>query len=132
MPVETSVIPKHGLVVHRFTGVVRLTDIQQEMARTLENPDYHAGLNEIVDLREATDTEIDFLQLLGHTRQLQMLQGDTGVEKTFYLVAGTALAFGMARMFQNIADAPKSPLNVHVVAEMKAAQEGLGITGLPL
>ncbi|NDR56437.1 hypothetical protein [Aliiruegeria sabulilitoris] len=132
MPVESRIYCEHGLVFHRFSGIVRMSDIQAEMMRTLANPEYHAGLNEIVDLRDATETEIDFPQLLGHTRQLQTLQEGSGVRKTLFLVAGNELAFGMARMFQNIADDDTSPLKVHVVTEMEEAKGRLGVANLPL
>ncbi|SDL69101.1 hypothetical protein [Aliiruegeria lutimaris] len=132
MPVETRIYCEHGLVFHRFSGIVRISDIQTEMKRTLGNPEYHAGMNEIVDLRDATETEIDFPRLLGHTRQLQTLQEDSGVKKTLILVAGNELAFGMARMFQNIADDDASPLKVHVVTEIEEAKGSLGVADLPL
>ncbi len=130
MPVVAKILPKANLVYARYSGTVLLDEIRAEMARTFGDPAYHPSMNEIGDLRQTEEIDLRFPQMLAHANAVVALNERSKTRKSLLLVADSSLRYGMARMFQSLAERDGANLQVHVVTTLTEAERILGLDPL--
>lgn len=132
LPVQARIYEEFDLVYVTYSGKVMLPEIKHCMKHTFASPHYDPGMNELGDLRDVTEVDIGFQAMMTHANQVQNLHERSGRKKILCLVAESGLGFGMARMFQSLADIPDAHLEVHVLNDMAEAKRILGATDCPI
>ena len=102
----------------------------ETIATAMAEPDFDPGFDLLVDLTEATHTDAGYTGIKSIVDQLQpnlqKLQ-----RKQCIIVAPNDLTYGMARMYEQIADG-RLPYPVHVVSSEAEAFDALGLARRPL
>ncbi|MBV2361048.1 hypothetical protein KUH32_14885 [Thalassococcus sp. CAU 1522] len=82
-------------------------------------------MNHIVDLTDVTDYALDFVQMLGLVNRMAA-HFEPGVSTKAALLAPSELSFGVARMFQSLADG-NLPHDIHIFEDFGAAARFLDL-----
>ncbi|WP_299937875.1 hypothetical protein [uncultured Pelagimonas sp.] len=121
MPVKATIISDHHLVYSGYTGIIQRQDIVTELMRVYNSDGYQPGMNELVDLRRVTDVQISYAKMSEHVRQANLTHRHLQKPIKVSFWAEDKVAFGMARMFQSLADALNSNMTCFVSNNRTAA-----------
>ena len=130
MPVDYRIHSDLGLVVAQFQGNVTDEEVLQTYRRVLNDAEYRPEFNDLIDLLDVEGFNLK----AGTMRQIIMLadQAHADGPKSFKtaVVASNALPYGLARMYEALADG--SAVNVSVFRNVTEAMEWLGIAPRPI
>ncbi|ASP19355.1 hypothetical protein ANTHELSMS3_00636 [Antarctobacter heliothermus] len=104
MPISYCISPDLDLLYARYFGPMRAAQFADIYQVYMDDPDYRLGRTELIDMSDATAMELNFEQvntiLMGVGRAIPK---DTPPIRTVIL-APSDVAFGLARMYQSLAD----------------------------
>lgn len=92
MPVDVHILPKHGLVVARFHGHVRLEECLASAQGYAQHPDCRPGQNQLIDLSGMTSYERDLVQIMALMAKLPDHLLAPGAEPMVVYLAPSAVA----------------------------------------
>ncbi|MBV2361385.1 hypothetical protein KUH32_16595 [Thalassococcus sp. CAU 1522] len=101
MPIFSHYKPDKSLVIRRLVGAVDLGAIVRSLADHVADPLYDPDMAEIADLGRLEDLQLDFHAMRSIVRTKDKIYG---VRKTVSVYAPGDVAFGMARMYQSLAE----------------------------
>ncbi|SMX50382.1 hypothetical protein [Maliponia aquimaris] len=123
MSIDRYYMRDSSLVVSVFSGVICRTSISQHLASHLGDPLYRPDMHEIADLSDIEDLQLDFGNMRSVVREKNT---SYSYRKTVSVYAPGDLAFGYARIYQNLAEADDG-----IQAEVyRTEKETLGFHGL--
>lgn len=104
MPISYCISPDLDLLYARYFGPMRAEQFSDIYRVYMDDPDYRLGRTELIDMSDATALELNFEQvktiLMGVGRAIPK---GTPPIRTVLLAPGD-VAFGLARMYQSLAD----------------------------
>lgn len=104
MPIRYAISEAHDLLFAEWTGRVSYAEWEANYARYLADPDYVPGRREFLDCSGLEDFEVNFALVRGILREVNRRVPDPGQShETVALVPG-GVVFGIARMFQSLAE----------------------------
>jgi hypothetical protein len=112
-----------SLLVVRGTGVITQAERVGALRAWLADPAFKPGLDAICDFTDAnsTPTLSDLRELIALVQEHALEIGDTNVA----VVTSRPITFGIARVFEALADAENTPLHVKVFFGLEAAWKWL-------
>ena len=110
--------PERRLVLTRAWGVLTSRELADVMSRIVLDPRFDSTYRSLGDLRDVTDITIDPMDAAQAAAAPIFADG---VRRA--IVAPSAIAFGMARMFATFAE--RSGQDVQIFREMRSAEEWL-------
>ncbi|WP_136442292.1 hypothetical protein [Pacificoceanicola onchidii] len=119
MPLSTHYLTNPQLVVIRYEGHITQSDIIEGFEACLTHPLFVPGMPEFDDLSRATRIDLDFSAVHDIFRRLNAYYAEHETRVSFY--APSDVAYGMARMYQNLAETRFG----HVVHVSRAANDAL-------
>jgi hypothetical protein len=124
MPFTYTVDPNLRLVLTTGTGIVSDEDSQQLSAMQRSDPQIHAAMRELLDLRRVERLSITPSWL--RTRAATDKRYAAEYANTLAIVVGSEVAFGFARMYELLTD---EYFRIRVFRDYAEACEWLGIPG---
>ncbi|WP_172293785.1 hypothetical protein [Pseudoruegeria sp. HB172150] len=109
------IIPRLGLVYTRHHGRVDVPSMRDAFLRSTSSDAFRPGMKRLVDMSDVTEVDIDFNAMMRRAQDVQQYFDRLQVWTRMCLFAPNALSYGMARMFQTLAEADGSRLTVSVV-----------------
>ncbi|MBW2277502.1 MAG: hypothetical protein JRF63_08425 [Deltaproteobacteria bacterium] len=123
MPITFTVSTEENLIRTVAVGEVHLEDIQRYVQEQMSHPDIRPGMNEIVDMREAT-LDLTYEKMQQVVGNIEPFNEKVG-EARCALVSGVDISFAFARMYEMMAE--QTGVETRAFREMAAALEWLGI-----
>ncbi len=126
MSMSCRIDPELGIVYTTLIGKVSTPEVIETLRRVIDSPDYRPGLDGLVDLRESRHAPksdeirevasimVNHHEQIGHSRSA--------------LVVASDLGYGLARMYQAIAEG--SSIETHIFRDMDEARHWLGLPPL--
>lgn len=127
MPISYTIDHEHKLVHARVTGTFERTDPFNYQREVWSNPAVR-GYNELVDTAEMEHVDIPFpsAETMRELAGMSAHMDDAGVRTKFAIVATSAFAYGLARMYATYrALDPRSTRTVNVFRTVEDAMEWL-------
>ncbi len=131
MGVSYRILPELNLVVVRYSGRLTTNDNIQSILKYVNDPEYDSGHNFLLDFSEGTEFDIDFPQMLGMVSRLRPIYSNRTGSSTTAIYAPSDVAFGIARMYENLRGA-QSPNAVGVFRKFDDARTFLGLDPVTL
>lgn len=116
MPVEVSVHPARGLALFEMHGVMTVPDAIGGMRSFVEHPLFDPVLVMLTDARHVDDVVADFLGIVGGAHRSLALFRNFRQEAHNVIYAPQDVAFGMARVMQQVVE-PLSHLQFHILRD---------------
>lgn len=126
MAFSVSVHKDIGLIFTQYSGCVDLIQLQQALSAALEHSDYRPGMVELTDVSSVTETDLDFAKMLVHKSRMAAYYGAQKETINHYIVASEDLGFGMARMYQSLAEDTVPNMNLHLFRTEQEALLAMG------
>lgn len=104
MPISFATSLDLDLVYAKWTGFVDLPTFAENFGRYLSDRNYLPGRTEFVDLSELTDMDISFDIARGMLRRINTQLPGIVVETRIVVWAPDDTAYGVTRMFQQLAE----------------------------
>jgi hypothetical protein len=121
MPCTLTIDRKAGVVYSLYHGEVGEKDVAEQVARMRTHRDFRPSMCEIVDLTNVTMIDVD----TDGVHRLATRMSPFAAAAKRVIVAPEDLAFGLARMFQQIGE--KQRTNLRVVRTLRQAWEHLAL-----
>lgn len=115
MPYSAFIAPHRRLTVVRFTDVYTTQDGHDWAKRYVTDPAFARDQIQIIDLSGVSRFEADFNAVASLVSRKAELFADIVPGTLCVLIAPTGLAYGMARMYQQLG-ADRLPFDMHVVS----------------
>jgi hypothetical protein len=108
------------VIITRAVGKLTADDIRETRARLLADAGFVADYNQLIDLREMTDTDLEFVDLATIAARSVFRPG---VRRA--IVSTSPFQYGIARMFETLSDAQGQHVKVfRELADAEAWLEG--------
>ena len=122
MPVRSIICKEQRLVVTIEKGRVTFDDMQANLNRLANDPDFDPAFNQLSDASLATETDLssDNIRLLYQRRVFSATSSRA-------VIAPTDFTYGMARMIQAYVESSRAAVNVLVFRDRASALKWLGI-----
>ncbi|MBP0481743.1 hypothetical protein [Sagittula salina] len=102
MPIARYYAPDGAYAICVYTGIIDRATIRDHLVDHVADPLHRATMPEISDLRNIEDLQLDFGSMRGVVRE----KNDAyRVQKTISVFAPGDVAFGVARIYQSLAEA---------------------------
>jgi len=125
VPISLDVVDSKRFVYARATGVLTLVDNISAFLALSVDPRFEAGFSQLCDFRDVTEARLGESEIREFVAveqgRLDLLSG-----ARIALVAPEAFAFGLARMWEILAD--RMPFETHVFRSLDEALAWLGLT----
>jgi hypothetical protein len=99
MPYPYEIDTRRRVIITRAVDALTADDIRETRGILLADPGFDAGYNQLIDLRNMTDTALEFVDLAN-------IAGNSvfrpGVRRA--IVSTSPLQYGIARMFELLSD----------------------------
>ncbi len=122
MPIRYRIDLKQEIVYTTADGVLTDAELAENQDNLRKDPDFHPSFNRLADYRA-----VESFELTG--TDVRRLAGAKGITKSEgsrrAFVVSSDLAYGMARMFQILAD--DTPVTIEVFKDMTEARKWLGL-----
>ena len=122
MSIRYRIDLKQEIVYITADGILTDDQLRKFLKKLLRDTDFHPNFNRLADYRAVESFELTGTDV----RRLAGAKGTTkseGSRRAF--VVSSDLAYGMARMFQSLAD--DSPVTIEVFKDMTEARKWLGL-----
>lgn len=123
MPVKTTINKEKGIIYRLVTGNITIDELIFDYKETLKHPDYVPGYNTIDHLQVKSAPDIsaaDLNKIVDYLRSTMNIRGQ-GWKSA--IVADSDLAFGMSRMYEQLAD--QLPYEIMVFRTLEEAEKWL-------
>ena len=114
MPVSTIVLSNLGLIYFHVRGVVDHLQILAAHQETEHHPDFRPGMTELANMTDVSDINIKFPSMIGLRDRLSTRYSANETITQVHTLAPTDLTFGMARMYQTLAEIGNAKIRFHV------------------
>ena len=104
MPITYQVLKGHDLNYVRHFGRVSSSDITDTFSKYAADLDFRPMDDQLADLSEVTEIDIDFDQMRNVLRNVNTVYQPFPTPTRISFYAPSDLTFGMARMFQQLAE----------------------------
>ncbi len=104
MPVTYDIDKSAHLVTARYAGEVSLDEISAMFARYVEDPDFCIDRPHLADLSAVTGTDIGFAETYALFSMFLRHYTQAGNHLRIAVYAPDPVSFGIARIFQNLAE----------------------------
>ncbi len=130
MPLTYRISTSHHLVLARASGVLTVSEVTDYLKARVEDPDFQAGFDELIDLRDVGYVDIfadgmNRILPVAEASRLRRGQGKVAI------IAATDLVYGLARMYALMSQARGSRVQVGVCRDVDAAEEFLNFKPQP-
>lgn len=123
MGITFGIDAERGVMEERWTGAVHLACILDLIEEKFGREDFGPGLRKLLDLGDAT-LELSYADMQQIVERLR--SGETRLAgQRWAVIASGAVQFGLARMFEALAD--ELPMETQVFREEGAARAWLGL-----
>ncbi|MCA9509104.1 MAG: hypothetical protein R3E88_01785 [Myxococcota bacterium] len=122
MPCDYDIDSERGIVLSRGWGSVSDADLLTHQRRLAVDPRFSPAMNQLYDLRDVT--EVEKVTSAGIRELAQHSPFGAGSRRV--VLVASRVTFGLARMFQALADEKPDELRV-VFDEMVEAERWIGI-----
>ena len=126
MPAFYVILKEPALLVSRYTGCLTSGDVLDTLTRYLDDPRYDPAHSHLVDLRQATEFDIDFGRMMRLATRLEPFYTRRAPGARSAILAPQDVAFGVARMYQSLVG-ERMQNEVGVFRQPEAAAAFLGI-----
>lgn len=128
MPVQTCLLPEQSLIYVHYSGVITRSEMRASLSYLYNSADFRPGMSEIDDLRAMTDFDFNFDSMMAYTDDVTRNNLGSEDATKVAVLEGDDLAFGMARMFQSLAEASGAQVDVQIFSD---AQDALTFLDMP-
>lgn len=126
MAFSISVHKDLDLVFTRYRGFVDTQQLVEAQSAVRAHPDYTPSMTELTELSDVTDTDLDFKSILSHAWRMANHYNGTARRTHHYIVAATDLGFGMARMYEAVAETDLPNMTLLVFRSEREALQSMG------
>ncbi len=116
--------PSFGLLIDKFEGKMGWNDVWEGMLRSTKDPEFQPGMNVVADL---TAADLDFGYEGTRSLTYSISIASTMKYGRIAVVAPGPLQFGIARMFEVLADSFDTFDEYHVFSDFSKARTWLGL-----
>ncbi len=125
MPVSSIVNAEDNLIIHYFSEYVSYPILMETIQKTLENPDYHVGMNAIWLCEEGTKVDMASEEAQKISQHAREAFDKFGVTYKLALVAKDDLPYGMNKVYEGWSN--DRPVEIMSFRELEQALEWIGI-----
>lgn len=100
MPVDTIISREKNLIVHTITDIMDLPVIVNTIAKTLKDPEYHAGMNAVWHFYDVTKVDLSSDDLMYAADYASKNIDKDGKHYKLALVAEDDLPYGLTRVYE--------------------------------
>ncbi len=104
MPYSVVVRSDLEIVCTKYWGRLDLEDLDRAREATLADSAYRQGMTELTDFSDVKEVEFGFSGLMRHRRRMVDYYSDVARPTVHHVIVPTDLSFGMARMYQTLAE----------------------------
>ncbi len=124
LPVTYEILSKPDVVVARYRGAVSLVEAREMFAAYKTGDDFRLSRPHIVDVAEVNASDIGFTEIFSLFGMFEASYRGSGETMRVAIVAQEDLAFGMSRIFENLAE-PSDWAEVQMFDTLEAATDWL-------
>jgi hypothetical protein len=126
MPVGFRILPRHGLCVVTFSGLVGIDETRDSVGECARHPDFRPGMRHIFDLTHVTGVERDYPAYLALQAKALENLGPSPFESLLVYLAPTRPAQEMAELIRKSWEGLDWAI-VRIVSDEMQALELLGV-----
>lgn len=104
MPIDFSVSLDLDILVARWEGDVDVSEYRDGFTKYLQDPDYVLGRRELCDFSQVNNLDADFKRIWSVLTMVNNQAGGAPVDTQCAIYAPDDVTFGLARMYQSVAD----------------------------
>lgn len=104
MPIAFSTSLEIDLVCASWSGVIGLADFRENFLAYLSDAHYRPGRTELIDLSQVEDFDVDFKKVWAAMRMTNDQPSADRPQTRSVVIAPDDMVYGMARMYQTLAE----------------------------
>lgn len=124
MPANYKVFPELGYVLATYEGTITQADVTGMFHAYQADPAFDPALGHLVDLTPMQDAEAGFAEMFNVFSMFARAYEEMGAEMRCAICADNDIRFGLARMFENLAE-PSPAVTVRLFDRLDAARAWL-------